>query len=53
MRIRDIVFLLKTEDGIDIETLRFPGNPATGSGPYGVYVLRSVVCPLIETEVAA
>ncbi len=53
VRISDIVFLLKTEDGIEIETLRFPGDPTRGIGPFGVYVLRSDIRPAVEAEVAA
>jgi hypothetical protein len=53
VRISDIVHVLKRDIGLDVETVRYPGDPATGSGSFGVYFLRSSVTPVIMTEAAA
>jgi hypothetical protein len=53
VRISDIVHILKRDIGLHVETVRFPGDPTTGSGSFGVYYLRSSVTPVIETEAAA
>lgn len=52
VRISDIVHLLKRDVGLDIETKMYPGDPVTGSGPYGVYFLKSKVTLLDNSEVA-
>ncbi|MEO1143784.1 MAG: hypothetical protein AAFW66_15825 [Pseudomonadota bacterium] len=53
VRLSDMVHLLKLEDGIDIETVMFPGDPGTGTTRYGIYVLRSMVERLSEHREAA
>lgn len=53
VRISDIVHVLKRDIELDVETVRYPGDPSTGSGSFGVYFLRSSVTPVIETEAAA
>lgn len=52
VRISDIVHILKRDVGLDIETKMYPGDPVTGSGPFGVYHLKSKVTPLDNCEVA-
>lgn len=52
VRISDMVLLLR-EAGVDIETLRFDGDPGTGAGRFGIYVLRSAVARSDEMEMAA
>jgi hypothetical protein len=53
VRISDIVHVLKRDIELDVETVRYPGDPATGSGSFGVYFLRSSVSPVIKAEAAA
>jgi hypothetical protein len=53
VRLSDIVHILKRDIELDVETVRYPGDPATGSGSFGIYFLRSSVTPFIETEAAA
>ena len=53
VRLSDMVHLLKLEDGIDIETVMYPGDPGTGTLRYGVYFLRSGVVRLDEERMAA
>lgn len=52
VRISDIVHVLKRDIELDVETVRYPGDPATGAGSFGVYFLRSVVSPVVELEAA-
>ena len=52
VRISDMVYLLREDYGLDIETKMYPGDPATGAGTYGVYFLRSDV-RVIDRELAA
>lgn len=53
VRISDIVFVLKRENGLEVDTEFYPGDPETGAGQYGVYFLKSRVRRLIRQEVAA
>ena len=54
VRLSDTVHILKCGIGLDVKTEMFPGDPKTGSGAYGVYLLRSRVTPLgLKSEVAA
>lgn len=53
VRLSDVVFLLKEETGIVVETKMYPGDPVIGSGAYGVYFLRSEVSRLPEGRIAA
>jgi hypothetical protein len=50
VRLSDIVFILREEIGLDVETRMYPGDAETGAGAYGVYFLRSKVsaAPLME-----
>ena len=43
VRISDIVFILKRDIGLEVETRIYPGDKAVGSGDYGVYFLASNV----------
>jgi hypothetical protein len=52
VRISDMVFVLREEVGLDIETRMFPGDPETGAGSYGVYFLNSRVERADQREVA-
>ena len=52
VRISDVVHVLKRDIELDVETVRYPGDPDAGSGSFGVYFLRSIVTPVIEMEVA-
>jgi hypothetical protein len=52
VRISDIVHVLKRDIELEVETARYPGDPATGSGSFGVYFLRSSVTPVMEKEAA-
>ncbi|OOY23127.1 hypothetical protein BMI91_16930 [Thioclava sediminum] len=53
VRISDIVYVLKREIGLEVDTEFYPGDRATGAGDYGVYFLRSRVRRLDGQEVAA
>ena len=53
VRISDVVHILKRDNGLEVETRMFPGNPKTGSGSYGIYILKSKVTRLEGREVAA
>lgn len=50
VRVSDVVFVLKRECGLDVETTLYPGDPETGAGSYGVYTLRSRVVPAVLAE---
>ena len=41
VRISDVVYILKREIGLEVDTKFYPGNPIIGSGAYGVYFLIS------------
>lgn len=41
VRISQAVMELREDYGFDIETKRYPGNPITGAGSYGVYFLKT------------
>ncbi len=43
VRLSDIVMVLKRDNGLDVETLTFPGDPKLGIGDFGIYILRSHV----------
>lgn len=53
VRISDIVHVLKTENGLQVETEYYPGDPETGAGNFGIYFLVSRVRKLARQEVAA
>ncbi|TNF12798.1 MAG: hypothetical protein EP320_11065 [Rhodobacteraceae bacterium] len=53
VRISDVVYVLKREIGLEVETEFYPGDRATGTGDFGVYFLRSRVRRLDGQEVAA
>ena len=53
VRISDIVFILKREIELDVETKMYPGDPTTGAGDYGVYFLKSHVERISDLEAAA
>lgn len=48
VRISDMVHVLKSEVGIEVETEYYPGSKESGSGPYGVYFLKSKVYRLAQ-----
>lgn len=53
VRISDVVYVLKREIGLEVETEFYPGDRAAGAGDFGVYFLRSRVRRLDGQEVAA
>jgi hypothetical protein len=53
VRVSDIVHVLKQENGLEVETEYYPGDPETGAGNYGVYFLKSRVRRLERQKVAA
>ena len=53
VRISDMVFVLREDVGICIETKMYPGDEETGAGSYGVYFLRSRVERAEQREEAA
>jgi hypothetical protein len=53
VRLSDIVFILREEVGLNVETKMYPGDSLTGAGSYGVYFLISRVERAEQPEVAA
>ena len=53
VRLSDVVHILKREIGLEVETKLYPGNPITGAGAYGIYILTSKVRRIVASEVAA
>jgi len=53
VRISDVVFVLKTKNGLDIETETYPGDPTLGTGDFGVYFLLSRVTRATASEFGA
>ena len=52
VRLSDVIYILKREIGLVVETQFYSGNPITGAGAFGVYFIKSSVCRLPEQKVA-
>jgi hypothetical protein len=50
VRISDVVFVLKTKNGVDVKTECFPGDDMAGAGRFGVYYLHSSVARIDGVE---